>query len=314
MARTNLLDIAKLNNSDKVVGLVEESILYTPELELFPARSIRGTSFYSTKRTGMPTAGFRTANEGVTPTKSSFTKLLIECYILSSRVEVDKAVAQAYEDGSAAYEMIEAMGVMKAAMRSIGTQIWYGQTADAKGFGGLKAFTPKSDTTMCVDVTGSTSTSQSSVYAVKFGAQDCQLILGNDASFDLSPFRDESFLDSDSNPVPGRIADLVAWVGLAINNVNCVKRLCNVSADADTGKTLTDSKLADLLDLFPSGVKPDAIFMSRRSRKQLQKSRTVTLFGQGGKVNSQIIATLPTEYEGIPIVATDSILNTDAVE
>lgn len=315
MATLNLLDIAKLNNTDKVVGLIEESVQFTPELDVFPARSVRGTSFYTVKRTGLPTAEFRTANQGITPTKSSFAKQLVECFILGANVNVDKAVADAYEDGAAALEMIEAAGVMKAAMRTIGSQIWYGVSADADGFGGIKTFTPKSDATMCLSSGGSDATVQSSVYAVKFGPQDCQLIIGNGASFNLSPFRDENFLDSNSLPVPGRVANLTAWVGLAINNINCVKRLCNVGQDSETGDTLTDAKLADLLDLFPSGYRPDAIFMSRRSRKQLQKARTVTLFGQGtDKTNRQNIAAMPTEYEGVPIIASDSILNTDAVE
>lgn len=315
MARLSLLDVAKLNNTDKVVGLIEESILETPELDLFPSRSVKGTSFYTVKRTGLPSASFRTGNEGITPSKSSFAKQLVECFILGSVVQCDREVARAYEDGMEAYEMIEASGVMKAAMRTIGSQIYYGVSADAKGFGGLKAFTPKSDATMCISSGGSDADVQTSVYAVKFGPQDCQLILGNNATFNLSPFRDENFLDSDSKVVPGRVADLGAWIGLAINNVNCVKRLCNIGQDSETGDTLTDAKLADLLYLFPSGYKPDALFMSRRSRKQLQKSRTVVLNGTGNnRPNQPTIAPTPTEYEGIPIIATDSILNTDAVE
>lgn len=314
MANLNLLDIAQMNATDKVVGLIEENLSYAPELQIIPARTVRGTNFYTMKRTGLPTAAFRNANEGVTPSKSTIVKQLVECYILGSAVQVDKAVAQAYEDGAGALEMIEASGVMEAAMRTIGKQVFYGVSNDAKGFGGLKTFTPTTSA-MCVNSGGSTSSVQSSVYAVKFGPQNVQLILGNDASFQLTPFRDESFLDSNGKVVPGRVADLTAWTGLAINNANCVARLANVGADAETGDTLTDAKIADLLHVFPSGVRPDAIFMSRRSRKQLQKSRTVTLFGQGNNRPSQELhAPMPTEYEGIPIIATDSILDTDAVE
>lgn len=314
MANLNLLDIAQMNATDKVVGLIEENISYAPELNIIPARTIRGTNFYTMKRTGLPTAAFRNAGEGVTPSKSTIVKQLVECFILGSAVQVDKAVAQAYEDGASALEMIEASGVMQAAMRTIGKQVFYGVTNDAKGFGGLKAFTPTTSA-MCINSGGSDATVQTSVYAVKFGPQDVQLIMGNDASFLLTPFRDESFLDATSKVVPGRVADLTAWSGLAINNANCVARLANVGKDTETNDTLTDAKLADLLNLFPSGVRPDAIFMSRRSRKQLQKSRTVTLFGQGtGRPSQSTHAPTPTEYEGITIIATDSILDTDAVE
>lgn len=314
MPNLNLLDVAAHNNTDKVVGLIEESVLYTPELQIFPARSVRGTSFYTVKRTGLPTAAFRNANQGLAPSKSAFAKSLVECFILSSAVQVDKAVAQAYEDGSSALEMIEAAGVMQAALRTIGSQIFYGVAADAKGFGGLKTFTPFGGA-MTLNSGGSDANVQSSVYAVKFGPQNVELILGNEASFELTSFRDENFLDANSLPVPGRVADLTAWTGLAINNTNCVARLANVGADTETGDTLTDAKLQQLLDLFPSGYRPDAIFMSRRSRSQLQRSRTVTLFGQGtARANQPAIAAVPTEYDGVPIIATDSIVNTEAVQ
>lgn len=315
MARLNLLDVAKLNNTDKVVGLIEESIVYAPELSLFPSRSIRGTSFPTSIRTAVPTVGFRQAGQGNSPVKSSFRQGLVQTFILSAAVQFDREIGRAYEDGMAAYEMIEANGVMEGAMRGIGSQVFYGVTQDADGFPGLKASTPKSDATACLNSGGSDASVQSSVYAVKFGTRDCEIILGNGGGFNLSPFRDENFLDADSNIVPGRVADLGAWVGLAINNVNCVKRICNVGADTETNDTLTDAKLQQLLDLFPSGYRPDVIFMSKRSKSQLQRSRTVTLFGQGTqRVNQAAIAASPTEYDGVPIVATDSILSTDAVE
>lgn len=315
MANPTLLDVAAAKNTDKVVGLIEENLIYAPEFNVIPARSIRGTSFDTFKRTGLPSVAFRNANEGNTPSKSVLTRGQVVCSILGGAVQCDKAVAQAFEDGSAAYEMIEADGVMKAALQAIGRQVFYGVSTDAKGFPGMKAFTPKANAATCISSGGSTAASQSSVYAVVFGDKFAQLVLGNEAVIDLSQFRDESFLDADGKLVPGRVADLTGWIGLALNHADCVKRLCNVGEDTEVGDTLTDSKLADLLDLFPVGVVPNAIFMSRRSRKQLQKSRTTVLQGNGkNRPDQPTIAPTPTEYDGIPIIATDSILNTDAVE
>ena len=56
--------------------------------------------------------------------------------------------------------------------------------------------------------------------------------------------------------------------------------------------------------------------MSRRSRRQLQQSRTVTLFGQAGarlKGDIGTIAPVPTEYDGIPIMVTDAISDAEAI-
>lgn len=316
MAKLNLLDVAKLNSDDRMIGLIEENLTFAPEINFFPAEQIDGTSYKTIKRTGFPTVAFRSVNQGVVPSKSSFEEQLHECYLLGGRVECDKAAQAALKGGMARYEMIEASGVVRASMIKLGSQIWYGVTNDSKGFPGLKAITPLTGA-ICpavLDATGTTATTASSVYGVKFSTQDIHVITGNTSTFTLGAFRDESIVDSGgTNKLPGRVADLMAWVGLQVGNINCVGRIGNLTADS--GKGLTDSLLSQWLEKFPVGYVPDEIWMSRRSRGQLQRSRTVTLFGQGsGRPNQSNIAPLPTEYDGIPIRITDSILNTDAIE
>ena len=276
MAQLTLLDIAKLNGNDKVVGLIEESLPAAPEVSVFPARTIKGTSYYTVVRTGRPAVAFRDANSGAAAVKSTFDKRLTECFILSASVNVDKAVAAAYEDGSAALEMIEAAGVMKQALVEVGNQIWYGTTTDAKGFPGLKAQTAFGGS-MTVAATGTDALSQSSVYAVKFGPQDLQLLFGNGTTIELSEFADQQLYDASTLPYPGRVASLTGWVGLQIGNANAVGRIANVGDDDESGDGCTDSLLAQLMQKFPVGYMPNAFFMSRRSCGQLQRSRTIAL-------------------------------------
>lgn len=317
-AALTMLDIAKLNGNDKVVGLIEENLRYSPEVQLFPFRTVRGTSYKTGIRTALPTTAFRAANEGQTPSKSSFRQQLIECFIFGGQIEVDKAVADAHEDGAEALQAIEAAGVMQSAMRNLGSQVWYGTTQDAKGFPGLKAATVKGATTLAgdaltIDATGTTATTASSVYLVKFGPQDLQLIGGNNRVWELDEFTVQQVVAANNGKLTAYVAGLTGWIGMQIGNENCVRRILNVTADS--GKTLTDALLARALATFPVGVMPDAIFMSRRSRSQLQTARTVTLQGQGTTRPQQpAIAPIPTEYDGVPIIATDSILNTDAIE
>lgn len=316
MAKLSLLDIAKLNGNDKIVGLIEENLTYAPEVANFPVRQIRGTSYTTVKRTGFPSVAFRSANEGVAASKSTFAQSLVECYILSSLVEVDKAVGLAHEDGMAALEMIEANGVMKQALIEIGSQIWYGVSTDSKGFPGIKAATPTTST-IVLNSSGSDANVQTSVYFVKYGNQDVSLIAGNGTTFNLSEFRDQTLYDSSDNGYEGRTAGLTAWSGLQIGNVNCVGRIYNVGADTETGDTLTDSKIAQLLQKFPVGYRPDQIWMNRRSAGQLQRSRTVTINANGNQKPGggvENIAPFPDSAFGIPIVVTDSILSTDAAE
>lgn len=318
MARLNMLDIAKLSGNDATIGLIEANIRYAPEAQMFPFRTIRGTSYKTGIRTGLPTVGFRNANEGQVPSKSSFEQKVIEAYIFGGQIEVDKAVADADERGEAYIKALEASGVTMAALRAIGSQIWYGKTQDNKGFPGLKAATPKATLTingdlLAIDATGTTASTASSVYAVKFGEQDVTLIGGNNTAFSLGEWNTQQITNPDGKKLTAHVAGLTAWIGMQIGHENCVRRLFNLTEDS--GKGLTDPRLAALLETFPVGFTPDAIFMSRRSRRQLQASRTVVLQATGKtRTDQPNIAPLPTEYEGIPIIVSESIGNTDAIE
>jgi hypothetical protein len=325
-AMASLLDMVKLSGNDSLVGMIEEGLQAAPEMEVFPMRDpIRGTTYTSGVRTGVPRVSFRKANAGTVPVKSTFKQAKFECYILDALIAVDKRVAQAHEDGAAAYQAIEAAGAAQGAMRGLGGQIFYGLAntkADgaADGFPGLKAFLPKDQTTsvgdpLTVNATGTTANTASSVYAVKFGLRDAILVPGNGVSLQLSAWREQMITDPNdaTKLLEAYVASLGGWIGLQLGNENCARRIINLTAE--TGKGLTDGLLADLFSTFPANYRPDAIFASRRSINQLQKARTVTLQGQGrNRPDQEVVAPRPTSYEGVPIVETDSILNTDAIE
>lgn len=316
MASLNLLDVAKLNGSDAVVGLVEESLSAVPEVGLFPTRVIDGTGYKTLVRSGLPTVDFIAASQGIAASKSTFENKHFECAILGGRVEVWKSVLMAPENGPAAdIKTLEASGVMEAAMRKIGKQIFYGRTAlgSSQGFAGLVSFV---DSSMIYDATGSTADTGSSVYFVKFGAKDVSLVAGRNGEISLSEFRVESLTDGDGNQGPGEVADLLGYIGLQQASKHSVVRIKNLTAQ--NGKTLTDTMLAGALELYPANYLPDVIFMSRRSRSQLQAARAASVSLQSnGRTGSlgggAVYVPTPTDFQGIPIVATDSILNTEPI-
>ncbi len=315
MPNITLLDVAKSNGSDAVVGLVEESIAATPEMALFPVRTVEGTGFKTLVRSGLPTVDFIAASQGIPGSKSTFDNKYFSCAVLGGRIEVWKTILDAPENGPAAdIKATEASGVMEAALRKIGTQIFYGTTAlgSSSGFPGLVSMV---DSGMIKDATGTTADTGSSVYFVKFGPRDVTLVMGRNGTMELSEFRVESLTDADGNKGPGEVADLASWIGLQQASKNSVVRIKNITADS--GKGLTDALIASALDLFPAGIKPDAIFMSRRSRTQLQTARSLVTalrgMGKNDLGGGMGTAPTPTDYEGIPIVATDSILNTEPI-
>jgi hypothetical protein len=316
MPRLTFLDVAKLNGSDAVVGLVEESIVSAPEVNLFPVRTVKGTSYKTLARTGRPSVDFIAASQGIPAGKSTFENKTFECAILGGRVEVWKSVLDAPENGTPEdIKATEAIGVMESAMEKIGSQIFYGTTdlGSAKGFSGLANFV---DGAMILDATGTTANTGSSVYMVVFGEKAVQLVMGLNAKIELGEFRVESLEDADGNKGPGEVADLCSWIGLQCASKYAVVRIKNLTEQ--DGKGVTDALLSKAQELFPAKMKADAIFMSRRSRRQLKDSRAAKVSLQSGGKQGDLgggsaYVPTPTDFEGIPIIATDSILNTEPI-
>lgn len=311
-----LLDLLKLNAGRKEVGLIEANLIHAPELQHFPARTIKGTSYDTVLRVGLPSVAFTAVNEGVVPSKSRYENKTVQTFPIRSVVKADKALADAAEDGSAAYLALEASGVSEAVLRHLGRQIWYGRkagTGHVKGFLGLQDVVANEQ---LVNATGTTVDGASSVYMVKFGPQHVQLLFGNNTVLKLPPFREETAKDDNGGEFDAYVSHLTGWAGIQAVNPYSVTRICNITAE--NGKTLTDALLAEALNRFPSGIKPDLIFMTRRSRSQLQADRAgkVALQGNGktGTIGgASAYAPTPTEFESIPIIDTDSLLNTEAI-
>lgn len=310
-AYLTMLDIAKMTGTDQSVGLVEENLNAAPELEALPARTIKGTSFKTLVRTAYPTTGFRQPNQGVEPTKSTYVNKLFETYYYDGQMEVDKAIADADEQGADHSLALEADGHGRAFMLKAGSQFIYGggsTLGDANGYPGASQFV---DSSLLIDAGGTTSATGSSVYAVCAAPKFFELLFGNNTVLTPGAWRMQSITRA-SKEMTAWKNSLEGWMGVAFYSKYAVGRIWKLTADV--GKGLTDSLLSQLLNAFPIGVKPTHLFMSRRSRQQLQISRTVTLFGQGTNRPSQsIIAPIPTEYDGVPIIATDSILNTESL-
>jgi hypothetical protein len=308
MPQANLLDIAKLNGSDTIVGLIEETLTYAPEVQIMPARTIRGTSYKIASRVSYPGVGFRAANEGSTPSKSEFENQLIECYILSGAVQADVAVARAYEDGEQAWKDIESIGVMRQAMIELGSQVIYGTSVDAKGFPGLQAIHTAFNSglgDLALTVSAAGSTAKTSVYGINTDTQGVQLVFGSGTTFELGEWRIENV--GTASVYPAHVANLTAWVGMQVGSRYSVGRLSNVGTDNGTG--VTDARLAELLSKYPVGYRPNYWLMNRRSAFQLQSSRSAAFGTIGAKsaTGSEVFAPLPLESNGIPIVITDSI-------
>jgi hypothetical protein len=322
----NMLDIAKLTGNDRAVGLIEENIKAVPEIGAFAARTIRGTSFKAGRRTAYPSGSFRAAGGGSTLTKSTFAQTLHECFDYGLPLQIPHSIAAAHEDGAEAFLTLEAIGAGIGAMRDMGRQIFYG-TASAtsgsdEGFQGLKQQTVFGAETaygdaLTINAAGTTAATASSVYFVRMGEQDCQLIFGQGAVLEMPEFMRQMATDSAGKSFMAYVSELQAWAGLAVYSENAVRRIANLTEDS--GKGLTTDLLDDAVATFRVGHSPSDMFLSRRSFKQLRKDMSITSVINGKPVygrrpsEAEAQAELNAAYN-VLVHVSDSIGNTDAIE
>lgn len=312
---TTLLDIARANGSDAVAGLIDEARRPHPEIVFLPARTIKGMNYKTLVRIAVPRGGaFRNANEGATLVKSTYENRLVETFIFNPRWEVDKAVADRYEDGAEAYIALEAGGIMEGAMADLCQQFYYGRNAygdasvqaGAKGFPGLVDVV---DPQKVIDVGGGTA--PTSVWIVRGGPRLTQWVAGNEGGFNMDNPRIETLYRQvgGANTLErfdGYVQAMLAYPGLQVGSVHAVARIKGLSTDA--GKGLTDKLIFDALAKFPEGsdMTNTMILMNNRSWTQLRDSRTAV-----NATGSE--APLPEQIQGptgpIPIRPTAAIFN-----
>lgn len=297
--RMTLLDIAKKNNSDAVVGLIDEASVAHPEWRIGFARTINGTQYKTLVRTALPDVGFRKANEGIETKKSTLVNRLVECFIVDGSWDMDKAVADADEDGPESACALEASGHLEAAITAVCKQLYYGTasgvTGAADGFQGLQSLC---DASMLVNANG-TGDASSSVYAVKWGIKAVGFVFGRQGKFAEGDILTQQ-ITKDSKQMWAYVQELQGWIGLQVASKYSFGRIKNIT----TAAPLTDDLLGDLYAKFPVGQKPDVFLMSRNSQRLLQNSRTAT--NPSGDP-----APFPNDAFGVPIEPTDSIVDTE---
>lgn len=308
-----LLDIAKMNKSDAIVGLIDETTKAHPELREINSRTIRGISYKTLVRValGRTTGSFRDANQGTAPIKSTYENRLVETYILEARTRTDKAVADSHEDGAAAAIALEAEGVMEGEMQGLAAQFYYGTGAggNSAGFPGLiQAYDA---TNMVVDAGGTTANTGSSVWLVREGPKDVTWAWGLNGQITASPLRIESVVDASdaSKYYDAYVQTFYGRPGLQVGSTRSVCRIKKLTADS--GKGLTDALINQALAKFPAGLGPNVIFMSRRSAQQLQGSRTAT--SPTGQPAPWVNFILGMDGRQIPIHVTEAISDTESL-
>jgi hypothetical protein len=106
---------------------------------------------------------------------------------------------------------------------------------------------------------------------------------------------------SGSGVFPAYYVPVTGYGGFQAGSAYSVGRICNIETALDP------DDLANGLSLFPASRQPNVIVMNRKAMKLLRNSLTATS-------PTGAPAPFPAEMFGIPIVVTDAVVSTEAVE
>ena len=303
-----LSDLTTINDANLADRDISDLLDDAPLLARLAADVVPGTDHKYVKETSAPVVGFRAVNDGLENTTSADTLVTINLKILDASFAIDKALADAYIGGPEAYIGREAARHLKSAFFHAEKQILSGTGNEADGFNGLPDdgnLNAVADD-MVVNGGGTTDSTASSVWAIRSAGDmnDCVAIAGDNGKIDIGDSVVQRLAGSSTGSYPAYYTPIQGWLGLQIGGKYSVGRLANVTEDS--GKTLSDSMLADLLSVFPAGRGPNYLVMSRRSLKQLQQSRTATN-ATGAP------APFPSEAFGVPIIVSDGVSDVETL-
>jgi hypothetical protein len=309
MAETynTLAGLVQLNDKNladlQVTDLLDEAPLLKV---LFAQVASNGTLHKYLKQTVASSAAFRAPLNGLAKTNSQDELVTDTLKLIDGSFATDVALADAFKGGRDAWLQLELVRTLRQVMANLEKQVIYGVGADAAGFAGLhdnaQLDAIADAMVIAAGTAGSSVGAQTSVYFLRSGKDDCSFILGNDGKFVVE---DEPTIvrhpGADSGFYPALFVPVTGWGGFQIGGAYSAARVCNIET------ALTDDDIADGLALFPASRMPNLIVMNRKARNLLRKSRTAT--NPTGQP-----AMLPNEFDGIPIIVTDQVLSTEAVE
>lgn len=310
------LDILKAKVGDAVT-LIDETKVATPEVtgihpvtgQAIPgvagAREISGTHYETSARVGLPSVGLRQLNDGSDYTKSEYKKEVVPCFLANPRWGVDSAM-ETVDNSVAECLAKEAQAHLIAYVQLLGRMFFYGTNATYGGVvNGITGLLQTVSSAMTVDAGGTSADACSSAYAVSFGDDAVRWVSGLSGQHEIKDPRMSTETGVNGKPYTAVVQEMFARPGLQIASPQLrVSRIKNITSQA--GKTLSGDMLAELKLKHKLSYKPQAIFTTERVIEQYRQSLQATT-SSPNRVDTVY------KFEGIPLVPTESLLDTEAV-
>jgi len=293
-------ELVKINDQNVADVEISDLLRDAPVLAAMPAvEASNGTLHKYNKLSTEPTVGFRSLNDGRDHDYTVRTTVTETLQILDASFDMDAAI---YNPELAA---MEGRSHLQSAFAKAERQIFYGTSAngDSAGFNGfynsadLNALADE----MVISAGGSSAGVQSSVYLIRAtpDATGVCSVFGNGGDISIGGAY-QSMIEGASGRYDAWVVPIVAYMALQLGSKYSAARIANVETALD------DDKIYEALSLFPASLQPTHICMNRTALKLLRASRTSTN-ATGAP------APRPTEVEGIPIIVSDQIVQTEAV-
>jgi hypothetical protein len=314
------LDVLKINNSEEIVGVIDDTIKTIPELGYFEASPVIRNAYKTLVVTALPQVKFRAPGTFAEHKAAVLAARDVQCAHLDASWDIDDALATQSDWGKEKAYAIETMTHLRAAFFTLSRQIWYGTNAvagDTAGFPGLYQLiggtNPNvSNADLHLDAGGKTAYDQAvadeetpvggltSVFAVTTGLDGIQLAWGSEGKITQGDIIMQQVTNAAGLKAWYACQQIECWAGLQVTSEFAFGRVFGINKNYP----LTDDILYELLSRFPTGKEPTALFMNRYALEQLRRSRTA--------VNATgAPAPRPDDVSGVKIYVTDAILNNE---
>ena len=275
-------------------------------------------------RTGLPTAYWRSINQGIPTSKSTTAQVDESIGMLEAYAKIDKDLAL-LNGNTNAFRMSEDSAFLEAMNQAQAQTLLYGNPAtDPRQYLGLAprygAISGAGNAQNVLDA-GGTSTNNTSIYLVVWGDNTtfCTFPKGSKAGLAHDDQGELVVYDANSNPYQAFQTHYQWKNGLVVKDWRYVVRICNIN----TANLVAETAAADLvklmsraLDRIPNlGMGRPAFYMNRTVYSMLRiqalnKSQTVLDINSG--LNQFGTPSSWNTFEGVPLRRVDQILNTEA--
>jgi hypothetical protein len=304
-----IADAIRANVSEPLVPIVNDVIRAIPETTFFQTAPVYKNTYETLHITGVPKTAFRKAGTLRTFSTAMTELRLVKCEHIDASWILEKAIADMHDQGAGAACALAAKTHLQSALFTFAQQIWYGTKKDPNGFVGLNALLELAPEGKNINLKGTKDCT--SVFAVRTGMDSIMVALGKEGAINETEIRLEMQTNVKAGTTSGEregadfyVQGIDGYMGLQVTSFHAFSKLSNVSL-TEAGKGLDTDVLRDLIyNTFPSGIKPDALFMTPRAWTNYCK--TLTAFSPTG-----LPAAMLDNIDGVPIITTDAIMNNE---